>query len=162
MNKIAKFLKATKHTEIKDNIVFVFGTEKELDQYIDFFDDNDWVYVNPTSYKKPVPKLTERDKRVLKVDFFLNADHEIKKYYKTLDTKFDTIDHEAVAALNTAFQFNMKILPYSVKKIIKKLKGHNSGLFYVVKFEDMSKQNLKEIIDQMHRADYDIDYGVDG
>ena len=74
MNKIAKFLhKANKQVEVKDGFVFVFGTEEELDVYVDFFDDNDWLYVNNTTYKKPISKLSDRDKMKLKTDFFFGG-----------------------------------------------------------------------------------------
>jgi len=162
MNKIAKFLhKANKQVEVKDGFVFVFGTEEELDVYVDFFDDNDWLYVNNTTYKKPISKLSDRDKMKLKTDFFFDINeskdnHQILQYYKTLDKNFHYFDAKDIIILTNAFQFNLSDYPVKLKNLIKKQTGVLKGNHYIIKFDDISKNNLNQIFDMMHTLDSEM------
>lgn len=159
MELIAQFLKASKSVNVKDNFVFVTGTENELDVYIDFFDDNDWLWVNDTMYKKSLSKLTERDKMKLKTDFFFDFnsssdDDEIIRYYKSLNKNFNYLSiNDCVLLLSNAFQFNLTNIPSTVKTLLRKIQGVEKGNFYTIKFDEMTKQNLKNIIDKMRDFD---------
>lgn len=55
--------------------------------------------------------------------------------------------------LSNAFQFNLTNIPSTVKTLLRKIQGVEKGNFYIIKFDEMTKQNLKNIIDKMRDFD---------
>lgn len=158
MRFIARFLRKAKSAKIDGDFVFVSGDEGELDPYIDFFDDNDWLWVSDKQYKKRMSKLTERDKMKLKTDFFFDNEkpqHEILNIYKAMDKKFYYLT-DIIMLLKDSFQFDLEGVPTKAKKIIQSVHGIKKGRFFIVSFNDMSSQNLKKIMDALHQADSDM------
>jgi len=129
----------------------VSGPEEIMNLYIDFLDENEWVYVNNNMYKKSVLKLTLKDKAKLKFDFFFDIDKK-DGFEKDFRQQFKRLNlsnlENLVKVMDNSVQFDIRI-PDQFKTYLKSLNTFTNGKYIIARYNDLSQGQVRKIIDMI-------------